>query len=203
MSEAEVAQAAGMELQTWRRRERTAFRARVQLINPGERQRLYDAEQVRAYLAGRPVPVQPRPEERREHAVDLLNDREAGAVLGVDASTMRAYAATGYLSGGIEDHGRRWPRHSLLARRDAGDQRHHPHLTGAGRRTGDPANRALKPRFDPRILEIADELALERSGDRKPVTPAEVAARYGVSNRAAQRLLAAARTPPSLAPAGG
>lgn len=131
MSEAEIAQAAGMEHHTWRRQERTAFRARVQLINPGERQRLYDAEQVHAYLAGRPVPVQPHPEERRAHPDDLLNDREAGAVLGVDASTVSSRSSGSWISTIVMTGASRIPGSS--------DRRHthrSPVRTGARRNRG-------------------------------------------------------------------
>ncbi|WP_333738808.1 hypothetical protein [Streptomyces sp. IBSBF 2806] len=66
------------------------------------------------------------------------------AALGTDASTVRSYAATGYLPRGTDLHGRRyWPRHAVQARIDASDQRHHPERTGAGRQPGDPRNRAL------------------------------------------------------------
>ncbi|MBK3541012.1 hypothetical protein JHN61_33425, partial [Streptomyces sp. MBT67] len=51
-----------------------------------------------------------------------------------------------------------------------------------------PRNRAPRPRHDPRIAEIAELTT------RAPLTTADVAQRYGVGERTAQRLLAAART---------
>ncbi|THA77820.1 helix-turn-helix domain-containing protein [Streptomyces sp. A0592] len=118
------------------------------------------------------------------HPSDLLTDKEAGALLGIDPSTVRAYASTGYLPKGTDRHGRTWwPRHAVEARRDAGDRRHH----NPGQRPGDPRNRAPRPRHDPRIAEIAE---LTR---RSPLTTSEIVHRYAVSTRTAQRLLAAAR----------
>ncbi len=74
----------------------------------------------------------------------LISTEEVAAALGTDASTVRSYAATGYLPRGTDLHGRRyWPRHAVQARIDASDQRHHPERTGAGRQPGDPRNRAL------------------------------------------------------------
>ncbi|WP_190093505.1 HTH domain-containing protein [Streptomyces melanogenes] len=106
------------------------------------------------------------------------------------ASTIRDYATSGYLDKGVGLHGRRWWRRSAVqARQEAGDQRHHPELTGAGRRVGDPRNRAPRPRTDPRIEAVAAELA----AGGPAVTSADLAERYGVSDRTAQRLLAAAR----------
>ncbi|MFD3720086.1 hypothetical protein [Streptomyces sp. NPDC058674] len=118
------------------------------------------------------------------HPSDLLTDKEAGALLGIDSSTVRAYATTGYLPKGTDRHGRTWwPRHTVLARRDAGDQRHQ----NPGQQPGDPRNRAPRPRHDPRIAEIADQAR------RSPLTTTAIAQRYQVRDRTAQRLLAAAR----------
>ncbi|KND23298.1 hypothetical protein IQ60_38225 [Streptomyces europaeiscabiei] len=204
MTEDDIATAAGLPVHTWRRRHGAALRARVPVVNPGERLRLYDKEQVRAYLNGeswppgakdgdqdtateddgKPWPTAVPPGE--EHPDDLLTDKETANVLGVGDSTVRAYATTGYLPTGTERHGRTWwPRHSAEARREAGDQRHH----NPGRQPGDPRNRAPRPRHDPRITEIAELTT------RAPLTTADIVQRYEVSERTAQRLLAAARNP--------
>ncbi|WP_079181282.1 hypothetical protein [Streptomyces sp. CB00316] len=197
MSEDDIAAAAGLPVHTWRRRHGAAFRARVPMVNPGERLRLYDAEQAHAFLSGKPWPPGAKGAagddaqwptavpHGEEHPDDLLTDKETGNVLGVGDSTVRAYATTGHLPVGIERHGRTWwPRRTAEARRDAGDQHHRT----PGRKPGDPRNRAPRPRHDPRIAEIGELAA------HAPLTTADVAQRYGVGERTAQRLLAAART---------
>ncbi|MFB6667886.1 hypothetical protein [Streptomyces parvus] len=217
MTEDDIATVTGLPVHTWRRRHAAAFRARVPVVNPGERLRLYDEEQVRAYLDGKSWPPvandedqepaaedqEPAAEDQEpaaeddgnawptavpqgaEHPDDLLTDKETANVLGIRDATVRAYATTGYLPAGTERHGRTWwPRHTAEARRDAGDQHHQT----PGRKPGDPRNRAPRPRHDPRIAEIAELTT------RAPLTTADVAQRYGVGQRTAQRLLAAART---------
>ncbi|WP_327135901.1 hypothetical protein OG311_38025 (plasmid) [Streptomyces sp. NBC_01343] len=133
------------------------------------------------------TPIPASPADDVLHPDDLLSDKEAGVVLGIDATTVRAYATTGYLPAGTERHGRTWwTRRSIEARRDSADQRHH----NPGRQPGDPRNRAPRHRHDPRAAEVASLLLLG------PVTTAEVAERYQVGQRTAQRMLAAARTCP-------
>ncbi|MGW6878192.1 helix-turn-helix transcriptional regulator [Streptomyces xanthophaeus] len=181
MTEDDIAAASGLPLHTWRRRHVADFRARVKVVDPRARQRLYDAAQALAHIEGKPIPALP---STGPHPDDLLTDKEAGTLLGIDPSTVRAYASTGYLPKGTDRHGRTWwPRHAVNARRDAGDLRHQ----NPGQQPGDPRNRAPRPRHDPRIAEIADMTR------RSHVTTTEIAHRYEVSDRTAQRLLAAAR----------
>lgn len=183
MTEDDIATASGLPLYTWRRRHGADFRARVPVLNPGERLRLYDAAQATAYIKGARIPASLPADEI--HSGDLLSDREAGAVLGIDAPTVRAYATTGYLPAGTERHGRTWwTRRSIDARRDSGDQRQN----NPGREAGDPRNRASRNRHDPRVAEVAALLLLGQ------VSTAEIAECYQVGQRTAQRLLAAART---------
>ncbi|WP_257137058.1 hypothetical protein [Streptomyces sp. gb14] len=196
MTEDDIATATGLPLHTWRRRHGSAFRARVPVVNPGERLRLYDEEQARAFMSGEHWPTGATAETDddeqwptavppgAEHPEDLLTDKETAVVLGIRDATVRAYATTGYLPAGVERHGRTWwPRRTAEARRDAGDDNHRT----PGRKPGDPRNRAPRPRHDPRIEEIAELTA------RAPLTTADVVQRYGVGERTAQRLLAAAR----------
>ncbi|MET9466574.1 helix-turn-helix domain-containing protein [Streptomyces sp. NPDC006544] len=185
MTEDDIATASGLPVYTWRRRHGADFRARVPVLNPGERLRLYDAAQATAYVKGAPIP--PRPAKDAVHPDDLLSDKEAASVLGIDATTVRAYAATGYLPAGTERHGRTWwVRRSLDARRDSADQRHH----NPGRQPGVLRDRGQRHRHDPRVTEAAALLLLGQ------VTTAEIAERYQVGQRTAQRLLAASRTCP-------
>ncbi|MFE2530048.1 helix-turn-helix domain-containing protein [Streptomyces sp. NPDC059382] len=93
ITEAELAAAQGRDIKTWRLREAPTFRARVSVLNPGERLRLYDRAQADAYAEGRPLPVLPT----EPHPADLLGDQEVADVLGISRHTVRAYATTGYL----------------------------------------------------------------------------------------------------------
>ncbi|BDT39675.1 DNA-binding protein [Streptomyces yaizuensis] len=143
---------------------------------------LYDAAQVDAYLAGQPIPALPK----GPSPADLLTDTEAAAIIGVTASTVRADAATGRMDGGVERHGRRWwTRAAAEAEAARPDQR--------GRQLGakDKAPRARRP--DPRIPEVGAELEAADAGRRGPVTAAELAARYAVSTRTAERIMSKAR----------
>ncbi|MFL4496516.1 DNA-binding protein [Streptomyces sp. VTCC 41912] len=171
-SEAEIAAERGMPLTTWRRREAPAFRAALQPVNPSERLKLYDAAQVAAYLAGEPIPSAPTEGTATPHPDDQLNDREVGAVLGIDPATVRSYAADGYLPPGP-----RWSRRDIEARRTAGDQR------GADRRT----------LAQQREAEVRQWLDAAQRGERGPVGIRDIREAYGVSERTALRTLAQAR----------
>ncbi|MFD6878448.1 MULTISPECIES: DNA-binding protein [unclassified Streptomyces] len=161
LTEDDLAALAGTSLKTWRRNEAAAFRARVPLLCPGDRPRLYDREQTLAHLAGHPLPPLPEPGEHP-------TDREAGAVLGISDTTVRAYATTGYLSPGVELYGRRWwPRHEVQTRLDAGDQRAAASTSA--------------------VQALTEQLATNTP------TAAELAARDGISTRTARRRITAAR----------
>ncbi|MFJ5026098.1 hypothetical protein [Streptomyces goshikiensis] len=211
LTEADIAAERKVMLKTWQRNEGADLRERVPLVNEGGRLRLYDEEQVRAFLAGSPWPPgagggkteaalgtdadskwPPAVPPGEEHPDDLLTDQEAAAVLETRASTVRDYGTGGYLPV-VERHGRTWYRRAdLEARLSAGDQRHQPHLTGAGRPRG-AKDKAPRRRPDPRVAEIAAELARAAAGDTLPPTAVVVAEQYGVGERTAQRLLLAAR----------
>lgn len=113
-------------------------------------------------------------------------------MLNTRASTVRDYGTGGYLPI-VQQHGRTWCRRAdREARLDAGDRRHQPHLTGAGRPPGSK-DRAPRRRPEPHVAEIAAGLAHAPGGDARPATVTEIATQYGVVERTAQRLLAAAR----------
>lgn len=175
-SEVEIAAEQGMALTTWRRNEGTAFHRALKPVNPSERLKLYDAAQVAAYYAGEPIPPAPTEKTAKPHPDDSLTDREAAAVLGITAATVRAYATDGYLPPGP-----RWSRRDVEARKNAGDQR------GADRR-GTAQQRATEVR---RWLDAAER------GERKQVTINDVRKRYDVSERTALRTLAQARELPA------
>ncbi|MGW1839610.1 helix-turn-helix domain-containing protein [Streptomyces sp. NPDC002067] len=141
----------------------------------------YDEAQVTAYLtalrtadmdateaARQPLPQLPTD----THPDDLLTDKEAAAVLGIDPSTVRAYASTGYLDSEDRHGSFRVRRRVAEARRDAGDQRH-AHADEAA--------------------EVARWIAQADRGARPPVTTADVASHYGVPAWTARRILARAR----------
>ncbi|MDD9383150.1 helix-turn-helix domain-containing protein [Streptomyces sp. ZAF1911] len=210
LTEADIAAEKEVNLKTWQRNEGESLRAQVPLVNEGGRLRLYDEEQVRAYLSGSTWPPGQRDQDvaagsddagttwppavppGEEHPGDLLTDQEAAAVLETKASTVRDYGKSGYLPV-VQRHGRTWYRRAdLEARLEAGDQRHHPELTGAGRPQG-AKDRAPRRRPDVRVTEIAAALALAARAETPEPTPGEIGKTYGVGERTAQRLLLAAR----------
>lgn len=168
-------------------------RYREEDLFPHSRILIYDLEQARAYLAGSPIPALPA----GEHPDDLLNDEETAAVLGVTASTVRAYATQGYLPAGKTLYSVRvWPR------RDIEERRKNP--PGQGKGGGRPPGTGTGPRKahayegDPR-LHIATA-ALRAAGDTpRHHIAASLAQQHGGSTRTWERLLTQAdqTSPPS------
>lgn len=179
-----VAERAGVSPMTWRRRHHQAFTAVVHSLPGSARPIVYDVAQVDAWLAGKPLP--PLPTD--PHPDDLLTDAEAGAVAGLSASTIRADAVTGLMPPGEERHGRRWwTRAAATARADRA-----PQYKGRRRGAKDKGPRDRDP--DHRVPEVAAELGRAAAGHRARVTTAELAERYAVSIRTAERLIAEARS---------
>ncbi|MGW2725588.1 helix-turn-helix transcriptional regulator [Streptomyces sp. NPDC001492] len=193
-TEAEVAEALGIPMHTWRRSVRDEFEQRVTRVNRDEgRVRLYDAAQADAYTSGKPLPA--GPDLDAEHPDDLLTDKEVAALLDVTASTVRSYVVGGYLPAGVEEHGRRWRRSDITARIEQGDQRERPENTGAGR----PASTPERPNRgraggtpDPRVDEVVAELRTVGEAGH-PLSASRVAERYGVSRTTGANILRAAR----------
>ena len=183
-----VAQLAGTSLATWRRNRHADFVKVVRPLPFSKKPVLYDVQQAAAYLAGKPVPAletDPEPQPG-----DLLTDAEVAEVAGISASTVRDEAADGRMHSGIEKAGRRfWTRAVAEARRDrpAEERRYRGRTPGSKNRT--PRERPT----DERAAEVAAELAAAERGDREPVTVAELAERYGVSERTAERTMVRAR----------
>ncbi|MCY1649390.1 hypothetical protein OVA19_00955 [Streptomyces sp. SL203] len=82
------------------------------ISSAGSRTRLYDGEQVDAFLAGQPVPALPTEDDHQ----DLLDRRECAAALGISPRTWDKYKTAYPLLaehrvtiGGVEH----WPRHIL------------------------------------------------------------------------------------------
>ncbi|MFE1409018.1 DNA-binding protein [Streptomyces sp. NPDC058770] len=115
INEADIAARAGVPVATWRRRDAPAFRQHVPNLLSGGRLVLYNLAQAEAYLAGKPVPAL----KTEPHPKDRLNATEAADILGIESSTVHAYAVQGYLSRGETVYGTRvWPRHEIEQRRD-------------------------------------------------------------------------------------
>jgi len=186
INEADIAQQAGVPFATWRRRDAPAFRQRVKGLFPHSRILIYDLAQARAYLAGTPLPELPA----AEHPDDLLNDEEAAALLGVTASTVRAYATQGYLSPGKTLYSVRvWPRRGIEERRK--------NPPGQGKGGGRPPGTGKGPRKahayegDPRLHTAT--AALHAAGDTpRHHLAASIAEQHGGSTRTWERLLAQA-----------
>ncbi|OKJ25182.1 proteoglycan-4 [Streptomyces sp. CB01580] len=188
INEADIAARAGVPVAAWRRRDAPAFRQHVPNLLSGGRLVLYDLAQAEAYLAGKPVPAL----KTEPHPKDRLNATEAADILGIESSTVHAYAVQGYLSRGETVYGTRvWPRHEIEQRRDNPPSR--------GKDGGRPAGIPQGPRKahpyenDPRLQTAAHALA---AGGDTPVISriaASLAQQHGGSARTWERLLTQAR----------
>jgi len=185
-NEADIARRAGVPVATWRRRDAPAFRLRIASLFPSSRTLIYDLAQADAWLEGRPIPPLPV----GEHPEDLLNDKEAAAVLGIDPSTVRAYAAKGYLPPGEIVYSTR-----VWTRRDIEDRRDNPpgQGTGGGRRPGEGQGprKAHAYEGDPRLHTAAEALSAAGGTPHSRIA-AELAHQHGGSTRTWERLLAQA-----------
>ncbi|MFD8251316.1 DUF6292 family protein [Streptomyces werraensis] len=135
---ADLARQQGMKLQTYlnsRPYARPGFPAPIS--SPGSRTRLYDAEQVDAYLEGAPIP--PLPDQDDDQ--DLLDRRECAGELGISPRSWDAYKNDPHLTrhmvtvGGV-DH---WPRHAVRAFKEARPGK--PKATGRPKKSGDQVPR--------------------------------------------------------------
>lgn len=178
-----VAERAGVSPTTWRRRYHAAFTASVKPLPGSLRPTLYDAAQVDAFLSGEPLPALPT----TPHPDDLLTDAEAGAIAGISASTIRSDAVTDLMPRGEERHGRRWWTRAAAEARAARPTQYKGRTPGA-------QDRAPRNRPDSRVPEVAAQITAAAAGDREPVTSSEIAEKYNVSQRTAERIMARART---------
>ncbi|MFG2811472.1 hypothetical protein [Streptomyces massasporeus] len=143
------------------------------------RTRLYDGEQVDAYLAGRPVPELPTVDDDE----DLLDRQEAAALRGMDPAAWDrrkkdpAVSEHLVLVGGVEH----WPRHVV---RDHTPTPRRPSGGGGGRPAGvgDQVPRDLLPA---RVAQLLD--------DDPTLTAAGVTEQLGVHRNTAQAALTALR----------
>ncbi|HBF81797.1 MAG TPA: hypothetical protein DD420_18240 [Streptomyces sp.] len=131
---------------------------------------LWDAEQTKAFQAGKPVPALPD----TDHDEDLLDRHEAAAELGVAPGSWNKYKSDPRLSehvvlvpageGGTEH----WPRHAVRAYKESRPGRG----AGGGRRVG---SGDMIPRDEilPRITELLD--------DNPAITLTEVADTLGIA----------------------
>lgn len=144
------------------------------------RTRLYDGEQVDAYLAGRPVPTLPTADDDE----DLLDRQEAAALRGMDLTAWDrrkkdpAVSEHLVLVGGVEH----WPRH--VVRDHTPTPRRRPTASGGGRPAGvgDQVPRDLLPA---RVAQLLD--------DDPALTAAGVTDRLGVHRNTAQAALTTLR----------
>ncbi|MFD3641557.1 DUF6292 family protein [Streptomyces griseus] len=143
----------------------------------GSRTRLYDGEQVDAYLLGKPVPPLPA----KEDDGDLLDRRECAAVIGVAPRSWDTYKHDPALTearveaGGVEH----WPRGAVKAFQDSRPGRD-ASATRGGRptRTGDQVPRDQVPALTAELLD-ADPT----------ISAATVTERLGVHRDTAQQAL--------------
>ncbi|MFE7056901.1 DUF6292 family protein [Streptomyces californicus] len=147
------------------------------ISSEGSRTRLYDGEQVDAYLQGKPVPPLPQPEV--EDDSDLLDRRECAALLGVSPRSWDVYkrdpalTAARIEAGGVEH----WPRHAVKAYQAdrPGDAAPKP---GRPKSTGDQVPR---DQVAARVAELLDA--------DPTISAATVTARLGVHRNTGQDAL--------------
>ncbi|MEN8651726.1 helix-turn-helix domain-containing protein [Streptomyces sp. 21So2-11] len=188
INESDIARQVGVPTATWRRRDAPAFRQRVPALFPNSRVLIYDQAQAQAHIEGRPVPALPT----GEHPDDLLNDEEAAALLGVTASTVRAYATQGYLPAGTTVYSLR-----LWTRRDIEERRNTPPRQGKGGGRPSGSNGPRKAHAyegDPRLHTAAAALSTTEDTPRTRLA-ASLATQHGGSTRTWERLLAQADQP--------
>ncbi|MFI9366061.1 hypothetical protein ACIG5E_34175 [Kitasatospora sp. NPDC053057] len=179
-----VAKLAGMSVQTWRRNRHAEFVKAVEPLACSKKPLLYDVEQAQAFIDGQPIPA--LPDKPAEHPADLLTDAEVAEVAGIKPSTVRDEAADGRMDRGTEVAGRRfWTRAEAEARRDRPAEARQYRGRTPGSKNKAPRERPT----DERAAEVAAELAAAEAGARGPVTAAELAERYGVSIRTAERAI--------------
>ncbi|WLQ69169.1 DUF6292 family protein [Streptomyces glycanivorans] len=188
------------------------------ISSKGSRTRLYDGEQVDAYLLGKPVP--PLPEEDNDG--DLLDRRECAALIEVAPDSWKTYkndpalTAARVEAGGVEH----WPRHAVRAFQESRPGDAAP-KSGRPRHTGDQVPR---DQVTARVAELLDadptisaatvttrlgvhrntgqdaltRLRADRIADRieadPDLTPAEAAAQLGYPAGQVRRATARAET---------
>ncbi|MCY1649408.1 DUF6292 family protein [Streptomyces sp. NPDC012486] len=141
----------------------------------GSRTRLYDGEQVDAYLLGRPVP--PLPE--KDDDGDLLDRRECAALIGVAPVSWKTYKNDPALTkarvevGGVEH----WPRRAVRAFQESRPGDAAP-KSGRPRNTGDQVPR---DQVAARVGELLDA--------DPTISAATVTARLGVHRNTGQDAL--------------
>ncbi|WP_127469709.1 DUF6292 family protein [Streptomyces sp. B27] len=168
--------------------------------SPESRTRLYDGEQVDAYLLGKPVPPLPGPEV--EDDGDLLDRRECAALIGVSPRSWDVYKNDPALTearieaGGV-DH---WPRHAVKAFQAARPGRDAA-ATRGGRptRTGDQVPRDQVPALTAELLDadptISAATVTERLGVHRDT------AQQALTRLRADRIADHTETHPTLTPA--
>ncbi|WP_457541869.1 DUF6292 family protein [Streptomyces filamentosus] len=143
--------------------------------SPGAQTVLYDADQVDAYLAGRPIPALPDTDSDD----DLLDRNEAAAVLGIAPDSWSTYQTRS----GLADHQvdvagvTHWPRGIVHAHKTARDTR--PQGTG-----GRPARTGTQIPSDELLPRTAPLLDADPA-----ITAATVVDMLGVHRDTAQRAL--------------
>ncbi|WP_404974924.1 DUF6292 family protein [[Kitasatospora] papulosa] len=145
------------------------------ISSEGSRTRLYDGEQVDAYLLGRPVP--PLPE--KDDDGDLLDRRECAALIGVSPVSWKTYKSDPALTkarveaGGVEH----WPRRAVRAFQESRPGDAAP-KSGRPRNTGDQVPR---DQVAARVGELLDA--------DPTISAATVTARLGVHRNTGQDAL--------------
>ncbi|MFJ8848380.1 DUF6292 family protein [Streptomyces cyaneofuscatus] len=142
------------------------------ISSKGSRTRLYDGEQVDAYLLGKPVPQLPETDDDG----DLLDRRECAALIGVAPDSWKTYKSDPALTGARVEVGgvEHWPR-GTVSDWKAGRPGDAVAREGRPTRTGDQVPRDQLPALVAELLD-ADPT----------ISAATVTARLGVHRNTAQ-----------------
>ncbi|WP_258177362.1 DUF6292 family protein [Streptomyces solincola] len=195
---ADLAKQQGVALQTYRNSRRHLAEGFPAPVTSG-RVPLYDAEQVDAYLAGRPVPAVPAVEDDQ----DLLDRDEAAALRGISPRSWDKYRSDPQLAsvavrvGGVEHWPRRAVREFAPSRRSgaAGGQ-----CAAGGRRrgAGDQVPREELPALVAELLE--EDAAISAAAVVQALGVHRDAAQYALLRVRAERMADVMEADPELTP---
>ncbi|WDG26833.1 DUF6292 family protein [Streptomyces sp. CA-278952] len=162
--------------------------------SPKARTRLYDGEQVDAYLLGKPVP--PLPDQDGDD--DLLDRQECAAAIGVTPRTWDGYKRHPLLTEHVTDVGgvEHWPRG--IVRQYQTSRPGKPTVTGRPEGTGDQVPRDQLPALTAELLDA--DPTISSAGVTEALGIHRDTAQEALTRLRADRMADLMHTDPSLTP---
>ncbi|MEU4181492.1 hypothetical protein [Streptomyces sp. NPDC026589] len=162
--------------------------------SPKARTRLYDGEQVDAYLLGKPVP--PLPDQDGDD--DLLDRQECAAAIGVTPRTWDGYKRHPLLTEHVTDVGgvEHWPRR--IVRQYQTSRPGKPTVTGRPEGTGDQVPRDQLPALTAELLDA--DPTISAAGVTEALGIHRDTAQEALTRLRADRMADLMHTDPSLTP---